>query len=704
MIQLVEATFHNFRLLRDVRLEFAASADSPVTVIRAENGTGKTTLLTALTWALFGDDALPSRRTLYRLHPLDWNSEALGTRCDVRVEITFRTTDEGTGETTTYNLVRSAADIVSGDGRHQPVAISHDLALMKQTSKGNQVVENPNAFLSNRVLPKSLKDVFFIDGDRALAFIEASDERSAKRERVEAAIRQLLGLDLLESATRHIDGARLAIAKALKEEAKGTSLADLAKQEESLTNRVSELRNQRSELDKQRAATDGRHMRAKETLRGVLASGAGDRQILSKNLQSAESDLSSGRKHSEELVKRLRKDLNDPSLAYTLAESAVRKAASHLRVLEDEKVIPNTLPDIVADQLKRGHCICGADVSMGTHGHKVLSDLLSDAEKLGDNHEVLMHLNNAAGRRVIEADNRPNLWAEMVHESQVALAQSNAQIESAEKRIAEAREKIKKIPEKDVATAEKLVVDEEREVYRLGKEIGNADGQLKVWGDQLSEISSIRAEAEKKEKKYLNRIAEETAAKDLLGVVQGTIDTLEGETLREVSTTMNQVFMNMIVEDTDSSGLIRGAELTSDHDIVVHGPGNQLLDPDRDLSGAQRRALTLAFILSLVSVSGVKAPNVVDTPLGMTSGPVRRAILRYSAANSTQLVLFLTKSEISGVEDILDSFTGRTYTLTNTDHYPERVKNQPPSNRLETLVCECDYRNWCKVCEQTEVA
>ena len=69
MIKLIQAEVLNFRQLRDIEISFAREPESPLTVIRAENGTGKTTLLTALTWGLFGDDALPGRRSKYRLHP-----------------------------------------------------------------------------------------------------------------------------------------------------------------------------------------------------------------------------------------------------------------------------------------------------------------------------------------------------------------------------------------------------------------------------------------------------------------------------------------------------------------------------------------------------------------------------------------------------------------------------------------------------------
>ena len=46
------------------------------------------------------------------------------------------------------------------------------------------------------------------------------------------------------------------------------------------------------------------------------------------------------------------------------------------------------------------------------------------------------------------------------------------------------------------------------------------------------------------------------------------------------------------------------------------------------LTPAMVRALTLAFILALTEISGVEAPNVIDTPLGMMSGFVKREVVR----------------------------------------------------------------------------
>ena len=94
------------------------------------------------------------------------------------------------------------------------------------------------------------------------------------------------------------------------------------------------------------------------------------------------------------------------------------------------------------------------------------------------------------------------------------------------------------------------------------------------------------------------------------------------------------------------------------------------LNPDRDLNGASRRALTLALILALTKISEVQAPNVIDTPLGMMSGYVKRSVLTTAVRESSQLILFLTRSEIADCEEILDAESGLVVTLTNPAHYP----------------------------------
>jgi DNA sulfur modification protein DndD len=142
--------------------------------------------------------------------------------------------------------------------------------------------------------------------------------------------------------------------------------------------------------------------------------------------------------------------------------------------------------------------------------------------------------------------------------------------------------------------------------------------------------------------------------------------------------------------------------LTKEYDIRVYGPGGIELNPDQDLNGASRRAITLAFILALTKISEVEAPNIIDTPLGMMSGYVKQSVLRQTLKEGSQIILFLTHDEIKGVENILDEFAGKIFTLTNPAHYPKMLKNPQNVSDTRVLRCECTHRQICSICERKD--
>ena len=53
-MQLKSASFKKYRLLKDCTIKFSVDTRKPLTVIRGENGFGKTTILDALRWAFYG--------------------------------------------------------------------------------------------------------------------------------------------------------------------------------------------------------------------------------------------------------------------------------------------------------------------------------------------------------------------------------------------------------------------------------------------------------------------------------------------------------------------------------------------------------------------------------------------------------------------------------------------------------------------------
>ena len=221
--------------------------------------------------------------------------------------------------------------------------------------------------------------------------------------------------------------------------------------------------------------------------------------------------------------------------------------------------------------------------------------------------------------------------------------------------------------------------------------------------DLQKEIKEVQGKHERllqKEKKAMHILSGLDVKKDVIKVLKSAYERITNEELAKVSELMNDNFLEMIGADPDQGAIIRRAEISEDFDIIVYGPEKRTLNPDRDLNGASRRALTLAFILALTEVSQAKAPNVIDTPLGMTSGYVKNSILRTAVRKSTQLVVFLTHDEIAGCEEIIDEAAGKIVTLTNPAHYPKMLVNDPGDVERKVLQCDCDHRSECQLCQR----
>ena len=526
MIRLQRARFRNFRLLRDVEVEFSTEPDRPLTVLRAENDTGKTTLMHGLSWALFGDEALPDTRDIYRLHPIDWSATEDGARVPISVAIEFSTIDDEANAEVLYELERRCVDDLGAselgaDGSFRPSETK--LTLLEYTDNGAHPVLNPTARVES-LLPANLRDIFFIDGDRALRYIEATDEHRLKRQRVEKAVRSLLGLDLLEVAERHMNTARREAVKKVKKLGAGTHIAVLAKDQERLEDKRLKLKKEFTSLVEQRKATDSRHRKADKHLKKALAAGAGKHRELAKKLEKAEKRLADERKQRTVHIQYHRSLLNTASLYSALAPSPVASAAGMLADLEKRKVIPSTLPDVLEDSLAREECICGADLSEDTEKRQYIQAQLDEARSDDASKSILTSLNEGIKRTARESTGKDS-WAVRLRDSQRSLQHCKKRQADLEDEIAESRAQIKGIKQTDLQQLEKTVDREKQELKRLDGDIVRTEAKLKQLNAEIRKLELSRKQAEIKNQKVRSAASVEAAAK---GRSQGSAENGRG--------------------------------------------------------------------------------------------------------------------------------------------------------------------------------
>ena len=693
-MKLVAAEFQNFRLLRHLRLDFATDSERKLTVIRAENETGKTTILHALRWVLYGDATLPGGRE-FRLHPIDWDT-SLASRCRISAEIEFTTQGKRSGDTVRYRLIRSTEEVIAGDSwQRGPSTVK----LFELREVGATPREPPEAVIRAE-LPTDLQEVFFTDGDRALSFIEATGP--AKRDRVKKAIRSLLGLGMLDASLTHVNKAMTGIRQTAIKLGVGQELTDVLTRLAQIDDEMAELEADTEDARSQFTNFDDELAATQKKLDDALQKG--DRTKLQADLQQVRHDqarIAQQRQEAEIHHSRLFAGL---PLARDLLLPVLRAGFGKLSDLYDRGKIPNTTIPVLEERLSLTSCICGETIDpndgVGRRRRAHIQDIIDRSRRSDELQELAGELFLASRSLLLNPTAPDDHWT--AHYDRVTKRREELRDWQAdmERRAKALETQLGDIPTVDVAgwRDAKRRFTEQRDRYnaRVAK---NETLLERLREEKRRELRRSQNLADKQKKGARVR-AQLTLTQDVHSVLTKAYERMRSEELLKVSDQMNIIFLEMIGSDPEQRAVIQSTCINEQFDIVVYGPDQRTLDPDRDLNGASRRALTLAFILALTRVSEVEAPNVIDTPLGMMSGYVKKSVLRTAIRESSQLVLFLTRSELTNCEEILDEHAGVVTTLTNSTHFPRMLANDPQCAERAVLRCECNHREECAICQR----
>lgn len=704
-MKLIKAHFRNFRLLKDIELDFSESNEKKLTVIRAANESGKTTCQYGLMWGLFGSKYALKKD--YVLSPKDSITNLTNT-VEISVEIEFSQSQYAHHrapmeiEENKFRLKRLCTEKWRNQNFEE--RINEQWHLHKITSNGVVKLTQAEAEeVLNNALPVALKDVYFTDGDSALAFIESGATLGVKRTRVSMAVESLLGLEVLRQTSKHLG----VVANKFGSEVDNTNYKDeyqnlsdkILSYEEDIEEAKTEIIEKNEELLK--ANTEIKLVRAK--IEDLLR--LGDKSKLLADLNAEKSGLRRAQENANDSLKRISTLISkNMNLSQFMVSEYASKGIDILNGLSAKNQLPKLNIPILEELLEQEKCFCGEDLGTTSESGKqkrqhieksIVDSVQSDA--IQDAATTLYF-----SVRSQKFDDGSGKWLEEYKSTTQALFNSNSSINVYLKNIEKLNESISKIDDSNLQNNRDLERSLESAKTKAAQRVSELEYIIKNNTERKNDSEVLRKTLESKIGKVSDVGSFINLSRKAKEVFENIIEKLKKEELRKVSEQFNNIFLDMIGSDPANNNLtvITKAELTQDYDIVVYGPNGNRLDPDQDLNGASRRAITLAFILALTKVSEVEAPNVIDTPLGMMSGFVKKSVLENTIKEGSQLILFLTHDEINGVESILDKFAGKVYTLSNPAHYPRMLVNKIKVNDSRIVRCECDHRHSCEVCQR----
>lgn len=636
-MKIEQINLKNYRQYRDVTIVFSTSDDESLTVIEGANGAGKTNLLNAVTWCLYGREKHLEKK--YKGLPLI-NTATLGElesgkRCGVEVKILMRGRD---GKKIT--VVRSQ-EFQKLKG-HQLQEIGNlKFRVFEQVGKEVVSVEDPGYKIGG-LIPESIEEYFFFDGEKLNEYF-----RSTSGEKIRDAVFKISQLGLLENAIKHL----------------GSKKNDFLKREKDLSPRVKEIKDELTELEelyKDHKQELGRFRRDRkeaeekgnefsEKLRASPVENIGALEEERGEVRNALSAL-------EENLEGLEQERLDYLIEMSPLIFAYEPITEMKRMIERGEEAGDIPPDykrsFLEKLLKKGRCVCGTDISGDNGTREEIAKLLQGCSEISDISVELIKEDTSLKLLMGEL--------ESFREEQISHGKKIKLLENDRKRRSEEE---KKLTEKIGSSDSESVRGWERklaEYRKLERDLSDKIADRKFYTrDTEKEINNLTGELNKelkKEEKHASLVRNLNFCDKSLSALEKIKNEIMEDVRKEIEEKTEKQFFSLIWK----KGTYKNVRIDENYNISVmdvHG-----MEGIGTLSAGERQVLALSFIAALNSVSGFDAPIIIDTPLGRISKEPKRNIasnlLNY--LKGKQVTLLVTEEEYTPeVREKLSKRVGR---------------------------------------------
>lgn len=341
-------TLSNFRQFKDEEtIKFSENKDSNITLILGDNTSGKTTILQAFLWCLYGRAKFSSEEKLFNEQTANLMNEH--ERTDVRVSIELEHAESD------YIIERSQECMK----RNGTVALigNSELKIVRKGATG-ETINVPKYELDNtinEILPGDLSEYFFYDTERFGNVTEKKD--------VTEAVKGLLGLTVLENAIVHLGTRRRSgtVINTFYEEINvegNKELQVLNEQIKTAEDNVTRFERMIDQFKSEKESYKNKKDDKEEELKGYE-----ETEDIKKHIDSRRKEKSNKENELEDTQGRFLKDFQRGTLSYFISP-LVKESQKFLGETEvNDEFISGMDSRSIDDIIERGYCICGTEIN-----------------------------------------------------------------------------------------------------------------------------------------------------------------------------------------------------------------------------------------------------------------------------------------------------------------------------------------------------
>lgn len=638
-MKITKIILENYRQFRHQEINLTKDAHTSLHVFVAVMGTGKTNLLNAVNWCLYGQEPYLSLQSqqIPRLN-LETLLKSNNAQEKVKVEVWL--------ESNSHKLIFARDEVFSiGDDRQKPLSDSSSFEIKRVDESGNYEIVSADEAESyvERFVPANIREFFFFDGERLDKYF-----REATAQNIKNAVFQISQVEILDTTIDHLNS----IINELRKDA-GKMNPKIEGYRHQLETEEAKLSNINRDIEN----TESQIGLAKDNIERLRSDLEGMPDV--EALQEERDELAKEKNTYEKLCNDKIKEKQDylfESGKLMMLYPAIKNALDIVDDKREKKEIPPTLDRRLLESILSDNvCICKNDLSLDDDARKAIVRLLNSVKHSPEIANALSLMENPLRLFVREL----NIFKRRMEDITTEIQADKSRLEDLHNKINKIDKKIggydsEKIREwhRHLRTLESTLEDNQQRLGYLKSERDKLEGEVRIIKDALDKEIRKQTKAAVIQKSLNFSIK-------ALQIVSASKNEIMNQIKQKIETRTNEVFFTLMWKKESFN------RVTIDDGFSLHLIHKYDYDCLGSISGGEREVLALAFTLALHDISGYDSPMIIDRPLAMVSGMPRMNIADILASISTnkQVILLLTPDDYNSVKTTLEYAACDTFQL-----------------------------------------
>lgn len=614
----------NFRHYMDTNIiDFSKSSEKSFTIIQGTNGAGKTTILNAITWCLYGEE-LHNTTDDPIYNEITENMMGPGDKSEVEVELEML---NDKNETITFKRVLEFYKDEKGK-IYDSLFEGNNFSIIEQNSRDNKVVEYPELFI-DRHMPKAIEEYFFFDGQRLEDYFKENTGKVIKK-----SVFKITQLELFRRLIDHLNERRRDVSEKIRNISPDTGAIELQiiHKEESLVKNKELLET----AIKQRKLAEKNIKKFESDLKKIDSSDIKKLQLERESLNNEIFDLD--KKIDDAVTERLNFVLEMSPIILTYP--ALKETRDIAKNLKKKKYIPakyekQFLEDIIESKV----CICGTDLEQN-------EDCMKEIVELNNRTSILTDIGGEISDEFVSIKyllSKLNNFRDKQKKIGKNIRWLEKEREKKSTRISEISILIKDSEIEKVKNLENFLEENKRIKDTKIREETTLSIQIK------SDQNAIKKLKEKRDKE-MKKNAELEDLRDILEFCEKALDAarnMKSELIEDIRVRIENATREQFFNLNWKKAFV-DVMIDDDYNVKVLRRSGRYSDAS-GLSAGEKLALALAFMAALNEISGFNLPIIIDTPMGILDREIKLNIAQVlpSYLQDKQITLLVTGEEYS---------------------------------------------------------